>query len=141
MLSLPQSSRLTLQVRFVETDLMGIVHHANYLAYFEAARVDFIHKRGISYDSWLKEGVHLPVVEVAIRYKKAARFDDVVVVEATCSEITRVTVRFTYRIERGTDLLVEGSTLLACVGNSLAPRRIPEAIAAVFQSPESARAR
>jgi acyl-CoA thioester hydrolase len=115
---------------------MGIVHHANYLEYFEAARVDFIHKRGVSYEEWLKQGVHLPVVEVAVRYRKAARFDEILVVESTCVEISRVTVRFTYRIERGADLLVEGSTLLACVGDTLAPKRIPEAIANVFRSPE-----
>jgi acyl-CoA thioester hydrolase len=136
---LPQSSRTTVQVRFAETDLMGIVHHANYLVYFEAARVDFIHKRGVSYEEWLKAGVHLPVVEVALRYKKAARFDELLVVEATCVELTRVTVKFDYRILRADDLLVTGSTLLACVGDNLAPRRIPDAIASVFKSPEVAR--
>lgn len=138
-MSLPQTSRTTIQVRFAETDLMGIVHHANYLVYFEAARVDFIHRRGVSYEEWLKEGVHLPVVEVAIRYKKAARFDEVLTVEATCVELTRVTVKFEYRILRGDDVLVTGSTLLACVGDNIAPKRIPDAIANVFKSDEVAR--
>jgi acyl-CoA thioester hydrolase len=136
MSGLPQASRTKLQVRFAETDLMGIVHHANYLVYFEAARVDFIHRRGVSYETWVKSGVHLPVVEVALRYKKAARFDEVLVVEAKCVELTRVTVRFEYEIKRDQDLLVVGSTLLACVGDNLGPRRIPEEIAAVFRSPE-----
>jgi acyl-CoA thioester hydrolase len=130
-------SRLPIAVRFCETDLMGIVHHANYLLYFEAGRVDWLHKRGISYDSWAKKGIHLPVVEARLRYRKAARFDETIVVESTCTELARVTVRFGYRIVRGADLICEGETLLACVGQDLYPKRIPEDIAAVFRSPEA----
>src|SRR4051812_17654370 len=88
------TSRYALAVRFCETDLMGIVHHANYLTYFEAGRVDWLHKRGISYDIWVKRGIHLPVVEAKLRYRKAARFDEELVVSSTCVELTRVTVRF-----------------------------------------------
>jgi len=134
--SLPQSSELTVRVRFVETDLMGIVHHSNYLAYFEAARVDFLHKRGVSYEAWLKEGVHLAVVEANVQYKRAARFDDLLAVEATCAELSRVTVRFTYRVQRGDKIIAVGSTLLACLGDNLNPKRIPENIANVLRSPE-----
>jgi acyl-CoA thioester hydrolase len=130
------TSTMPILVRFCETDLMGIVHHANYLLYFEAGRVDWLHKRGISYEAWAKRGIHLPVVETKLRYRKAARFDESIVVESTCSEITRVTVRFAYRILRGDALLCEGETLLACVGHDLYPRRFPEDIAQVFRSPE-----
>ena len=132
------TSRFTLQVRFCETDLMGIVHHANYLTYFEAGRVDWLHRRGVSYDTWTKQGIHLPVVETRLRYRKAARFDDVLVVESTCAAVTRVTVRFDYRILRGDELLCEGETLLACVGEDLLPKRLPAPIAEVFRSPETA---
>ena len=76
---------MSLQVRFCETDLMGIVHHANYLLYFEAGRVDWLHRRSISYDVWTKQGIHLPVVESQLRYRKAARFDDVLHVDTTCA--------------------------------------------------------
>ena len=54
----PRTSRLPLRVRFCETDLMGIVHHANYLTYFKAGRVDWRHKRGVTSDSWAREGIH-----------------------------------------------------------------------------------
>jgi acyl-CoA thioester hydrolase len=130
------TSRFTLQVRFCETDLMGIVHHANYLAYFEAGRVDWLHRRGVSYDVWTKQGIHLPVVETRLRYRKAARFDDVLVVETTCAAVTRVTVQFDYRILRDGTLLCEGDTLLACVGDDLLPKRLPASIAEVFRSAE-----
>lgn len=115
---------------------MAIVHHANYLTYFEAGRVDFLHKRGVSYEAWARNGVHLPVVSASLRYRKAARFDEVIEVVTTCAEITRVTVRFEYRIERGGELLCEGDTVLACVGETLTPKRMPPEIAAVFSSPE-----
>lgn len=132
------TSRHSLMVRFCETDLMGIVHHANYLTYMEAGRVDWLHRRGISYETWAKQGIHLPVVDAQLRYKKAARFDETLVVESTCHEVTRATVRFGYRIVRGPELLCLGETLLACVGHDLQLRRIPEDIARVFRSPESA---
>jgi acyl-CoA thioester hydrolase len=128
---------MKLTVRFCETDLMGIVHHANYLTYFEAGRVDWLHRRGISYEKWVEKGIHLPVVEARLRYRKAARFDQLLCVETTCAELTRVTVRFAYRLLRGEELLCEGETLLACVGSDLAPKRFPPDIAAVFRSAES----
>lgn len=134
------TSRHALSVRFCETDLMGIVHHANYLVYFEAGRVDWLHKRGVSYDSWVKRGVHLPVVEARTRYRKAARFDDELVIETTVSEATKVTVRFDYRVLRGegdaAELLAEGHTLLACVGDDMMPRRFPDDVVEIFRSPE-----
>ncbi len=130
------TSTIQLTVRFCETDLMGIVHHANYLVYFEAGRVDWLHKRGIQYEAWVKQGIHLPVVETRLRYRKAARFDETLVVASTCAEVTRVTVRFGYEITRGAERICEGETLLACVGHDLAPKRLPADIAAVFRSAE-----
>jgi len=126
-------------VRFFETDLMGIVHHANYLTYFEAGRVDWLHRRGISYEIWTKRGIHLPVVETRLRYRKAARFDEILEIATSCLELTRVTVKFAYVITRMSDQarICEGETLLACVGHDLAPKRFPEDIAAVFRSAET----
>jgi len=134
-----QTSRTTFRVRFAETDLMGIVHHASYLIYFEAGRVDWLHKRGISYDEWAREGIHLPVVDAALRYRKAARFDDWLDVDTTCAQVTRVTIRFEYRVLRREELLCEGHTLLACVGADLLPRRISPLVAEILASAEVSR--
>ena len=133
------TSRMTLAVRFCETDLMGIVHHANYLTYFEAGRVDWLHRRGISYEIWTKRGIHLPVVEAKLRYRQAARFDEILEIATTCLDLTRVTVKFGYVITRIADELriCERETLLACVGADLAPKRFPEDIADVFRSAET----
>ena len=130
------TSTTPILVRFCETDLMGIVHHANYLLYFEAARVDWLHKRGISYDLWQKNGIQLPVVETRLRYRKPARFDETIAIECTCAEVTRVTVRFAYRVLRGETVLTEGDTLLACVGHDMALKRLPDDIADAFRRAE-----
>jgi acyl-CoA thioester hydrolase len=130
------TSRHALRVRFCETDLMRVVHHANYLIYCEAARVDWLHKRGVSYGDWERLGVHLPVVDARLRFKQPARFEDELGIATTLVELTRVTVKFRYRVERGEVLLCEAETVLACVGHDLALRRLPEEVLQVFRSAE-----
>src|SRR5262249_25552937 len=113
------------RARFCDTDLMGIVHHAKYLEYLEAARVEYMHRRGGDYLDWPRRGIHLPVVEVALRYRKSVRFDERIAVETTITELRRATVKFEYRLRRDSpegEIVAEGSTLLACVGNDLAPK-------------------
>jgi acyl-CoA thioester hydrolase len=115
---------------------MGVVHHGSYFTYCEAARVDWLHKRGVSYDSWVRHGIHLPVVEAHARYKAAAKFDQILEVETTVVELSRVTVRYRYRIRHEQTLICEASTRLACVADDLRLRRIPKEVAEVFRSPE-----
>ncbi|HRI64911.1 MAG TPA: thioesterase family protein [Polyangium sp.] len=126
------TSRMPLRVRFCETDLMGIVHHANYLIYFEAGRVDWLHRRGVRYENWVAMDVHLPVVDAALKFRKPAKFDESLVVETICAKVTVVTVLFTYRILREEDLLCEGETLLACIGINMRPKRFPKDVMDTF---------
>jgi acyl-CoA thioester hydrolase len=114
---------------------MGIVHHAKYLEYFEAGRVEYMHRRGIGYLDCVNRGIHLPVVETSARYRRTVRFDERLVVDTMLTELGRATVRFTYRLLRedlSGELVAEGATLLACVGNDHAVRRIPDDIAAML---------
>ncbi len=120
---------------------MGIVHHATYLSYFEAGRVEYLRRRGIEYLEWATRGVHLPVVEASVRYRKTARFDELLLVDTRLAELGRVKVRFDYRLLRtgssgGEELVAEGSTLLACVNDAHAPTRIPQDVDAVLRGPE-----
>jgi acyl-CoA thioester hydrolase len=120
------------RARFCDTDLMGIVHHARYLEYLEAARVEYMHRRGVDYLAWTERGIHLPVVDVQMKYRRAVRFDERIAVEAALSELGRATVRFTYRLLRESpagELIAEGSTQHACVGNNRAAKRIPDDVA------------
>ncbi len=57
-------------------------------------------------------------------------------IECTCAEVKRVTVRFSYRVMRGEEVLTDGDTLLACVGHDMALKRIPDDIADAFRRAE-----
>jgi acyl-CoA thioester hydrolase len=119
---------------------MGIVHHAKYFEYFEAARVEYMHRRGVGYLEWTQRGIHLPVVEASIRYKRSVKFDERISVEATLAELGRATVKFTFRILRddaGGELVAEGVTTLACVGDDLAVKRIPGDLSALLCQKET----
>ena len=153
-------SLVPLRVRFGETDLMGIVHHGSYVLYFEAARVSWLRRRGVTYQTWAAAGIHLPVVDIDIQYKRPAKFDDELIIETTLSQVTAATITFSYRILRHdtpgstaiTDatVLTTGSTRLACVGDSPdgshaghggghTVRRIPESVKSVLVLKEDSR--
>lgn len=135
-------SRYVVRVRFCETDLMGIVHHASYLSYFEAGRVEYMHRRGVDYLSWTERGVHLPVINAQIGYKRTARFDDLLIVETRLARLRRVRMRFDYRMYCPADgtpgeLVADGSTELACVGDDHRPRALPADVIELLLSPET----
>ena len=143
-------SHVEVRVRFGETDLMGIVHHASYLSYFEAARVAWLRRRGVTYKTWTERGWHLPVVEANLRYRAPAKFEDVLTVEVALSEMRSHSLRFTYKVTRvdgsaegGTsptakvDLLADGETRLACVDGNHQLMKLPDALAVVLLRAES----
>jgi acyl-CoA thioester hydrolase len=139
-------SRYLVRVRFGETDLMGIVHHGTYISYFEVGRVEYMRRRGLDYHSWTELGIHLPVVEAYVRYRRTARFDELLCIETRLTELARVKVRFDYRLLREPEgdrtvdpaeqIVAEGHTLLACVDQHHVPRRIPAEAEAVLLGPE-----
>lgn len=134
------TSALEMRVRFCETDLMGIVHHASYLVYFEAGRVEWLRRRGVVYRDWAAKGVHLPVVEANAAYKTPARFDDLLVVETTLSELRAVSMKFSYAIKRDDVLVAEGFTRLGCIDDKHKLMKIPDYMRDVLLGGETARA-
>jgi acyl-CoA thioester hydrolase len=120
------------RVRVADTDLMGIVHHAKYLTYFEVGRVEYLRRRGVSYARCVQEQVYFPVVDLNVRYHKPARFDDRLVVETWTDKLMAYSVRFAYRIQRmgaaGLDTLAQGFTRHGCVDGAGQIRRIPTEI-------------
>ncbi len=121
--------RHRLRVIYGDTDQMGVVYYANYFRFMEAARGAFLRDRGMSYRQIEAAGVALPVVEAHCDYKLPARYDDEIVVEATLSEVRAASIRFTYRILRGDDLLASGHTRHACLGANGRPTRLPPELA------------
>lgn len=131
------ASATQIRVRFCETDLMGIVHHANYFIYFEQGRVDWLRRRGLTYAEWAARGVHLPVVDATARYRSMLAFDDVFELETRLAELRSHSLRFDYRATRGGVLLASGSTRLACVGDGHKLSPIPAAFAAILTRGET----
>ena len=130
---------IDLRVRFFETDLMGIVHHASYLTYFEAGRVEWLRNRGVKYSDWASSGVHLPVVEAQVKYQSPARFDDELVVETRLVELRAVSMKYAYVIHRGATAIASGMTRLGCIDASHKLLRIPEEMREVLLSAERLR--
>lgn len=117
---------IPLRVRFCETDLMGIVHHGSYLTYFEAGRVEWLRRRGVTYAEWAEKGVHLPVVEAHLDYRAPCRFDDELEVKTTLAELRTVSLKFTYEITKDGKPIADGMTRLGCIDAAHKLLRIPE---------------
>src|SRR5690606_25488855 len=101
------------KVRYAETDQMGVVYHGNYAQYLEIARIEWLAALGISYQKMEEEGVMLPVYELNLRFKKSAKFDDVLRIDTKLSKTPGVRIEFTYEIyNQNEELLTEASTTL-----------------------------
>lgn len=100
------------KVRFVETDLMGVVHHSNYFRWFEMARVEYLRQIGILLTDMMDEDIVFPITDVACKYRASAKFDDCILIEAVLAEVSKVKMVFTYRVLREQDgmLLATGRT-------------------------------
>ena len=86
------------KVQYYETDGMGIVHHSNYIRWFEEARVDLLEKLGYGYDRIEAEGFSSPVLEVACQYKTMTRFGDTVHIFAHVVEYNGVRMTLHYEV-------------------------------------------
>lgn len=105
-----------IRVRYGETDQMGVVYHANYAAYFEVGRTEWLREFGLSYSQMEADGIMLPVVSLAINYKNSARYDDVLKVKTTLKKMPTASIEFTYELRNESDvLLATGSTILAFI--------------------------
>ncbi len=88
------------RVRYAETDQMGVVYHANYLAWCDIGRTDLIRALGgMTYAELEREGTALAVVEAHLRYIKPARYDDVIRITTRVTEVRSRVVRFDYDLE------------------------------------------
>ena len=104
--------RFDLRVRYGDTDQMGFAYYAHYLRWFEIGRAEMLRSLGTSYREVEESGVQLPVLAASCRYRKLARYDDLVTIETRVGELRRASVRFEYRVLLASDdtELATGST-------------------------------
>ena len=127
----------SIQVRYGETDQMGVVHHANYLLYFEEARTRFMADLGQPYGELEKQGIALPVRKIDLRFRAPAHYEDELQVRVEVERMTPASVRFGYRITRPADetLVATGMTELACIDMRSTPRKariMPDSLRELF---------
>lgn len=132
-MSAPHEHRV--RVRYADTDQMGVVHHANYLAYFEEARTELFDSLGASYADLERSGIGLALRRVELAYRAPARFGDVVRVRTRLTELRGASVVFEYEVLREPDtLLTTGLTELACVRlDGLRPERLPRDVRSALE--------
>ena len=134
------SCSVEFRTRYAETDQMGIIHHANYLAWCEIGRTELIRRLWKSYAEVEKDGILLAVTEVNLRYLASARYDDLVRVTTTVESVRSRAVAFVYLVERveedgSATRLATARTALTPIDRSGRPRALPAEVMDAFRSP------
>ena len=117
---------IVIRVRYPEVDAMGFLHHSRYLQYFEMGRVELLRSLGHSYAELERQGVLFVVARVECRYKSPARYDEELTLVTRVVKQTHVRIDHAYELKRGSALLAEASTTIACVDREGNLRQIPD---------------
>jgi len=122
-----------LRVYFEDTDVSGVVYHANYLKYMERARSDMLRAAGIDQREAIEsgEGVYV-VADLEIKYRSSARLDDDLLVLSKVLEVRAASCTIHQRVMRGTDVLSDGRVTAAFISGGR-PKRQPRAWVEIFQ--------
>ena len=118
-----------LRVRYAETDKMGVVYHSNYVIWFEVGRVELLRQLGFEYASMEKrDDCHIPVVDLRVRYKAPALYDDEIVIRTRLANMRSSLLHFAYEVLRASDrsLLATGETMHIIVDGQFQRRALPE---------------
>lgn len=106
----PTRCTIDVEVRYAETDQMGVVHHANYLVWFELARTRLCEQGGHRYADIEAAGHYLVVTRTETRYGTGARYGDTVQVTCWLDKLGSRGLRFAYEVRRGGERLASGAT-------------------------------
>lgn len=127
------SAHVSYRVPYADSDQMGVVYYANYLVYFERVRNELLRQAGFPYVELEARGFALPVLEAHVKYRTAARYDDLLDIVGWVGWIKPVRLQVNCEVRRGETVIADGYTVHAFVAKeSLKPQRIPDDIVAVF---------
>ena len=110
---MPDPLRYPIRVRYANTDALGVVYNAVYLAWFEIGRTEWLRARGLPYRDVEARGLSLPVTEAFVRFRLAAHYDDLLEIETDLRDVRSRGVTFAYRLLRGDCCIAEGHTVHA----------------------------
>ena len=118
-----------LRVRYAETDKMGVVYHSNFVIWFEVGRVELLRQLGFEYSQMEhQDNCHIPVVDLRVRYKAPAQYDDEIVIRTELKNVRSTLLHFSYDVFREGDrtLLATGETMHIIVDSKLERTTLPE---------------
>jgi acyl-CoA thioester hydrolase len=125
-----------LRVRYAETDRMGVVYHSNFVIWLEVGRVELLRQLGFDYSRMEKDdNCHIPVVDLRLRYKAPALYDDEIVIRTRLMNARTSLLHFAYEVVRAGDqeLLATGETTHIIVDEKFERRTLPEKYLNVFK--------
>ncbi len=122
------SGEIQIRVRYAETDRMGLLHHANYLVYFEQGRTELLRAQGFSYRDIEDQGFYLVLTKVQVRYKSPAYYDDLLTLRTIVQRTTLVKIEHRYELLRDGVLVAEAETTLGCVDPQGKVQALPESL-------------
>src|SRR5262245_14521644 len=121
---------IQIRVRYSEADPMGFLHHRNYFTFFEMGRTELLRANGGNYRQMEEQGLLMVVTSVECKFRKPARYDDLLTLKTRVARVSPAKIEHEYRLYRGSELLTEARSVLACVDRTGSVQRIPE----VFES-------
>lgn len=120
------TGEIQIRVRYAETDRMGLLHHANYLVYFEQARTELLRSSGAAYKALEDQGYFLVVARVEIKYKSPAHYDDLLTIRTKVTRSSPVRIEHHYEVMRENVCICEATTTLACVNREGKLQAMPD---------------
>lgn len=123
-----------IRVEYHHTDQMGIVHHSNYVKFFEFARTEWLRAVGLTYAEMERRGVMMPIVEVQVKYRQPAYYDELIRVRAIVEEMPMARMTFKYEIYGEDDRpIATGLTTLGFIDSvTRRPQRVPSWLSEVL---------
>lgn len=106
---------VSVRVRYVECDPMGVAHHSVYPVWLEIARTELLRARGQAYRDLEARGVYFVVARLSLRYRRPARYDDELTVRVDVAESAGVKIDHRYEVKRGKELIATAESTLVCV--------------------------
>lgn len=121
-----------IEVRYAETDQMGIVHHSVYAVWFEQARTQYFRENGADYAEMEKEGFGCPVLELGVQYKGPTHYGEFVDIETSATRVDKLRFRVDYKLTVNGKLCTTGFTVHCLVKDGRPTREMPEKFLKLF---------
>ncbi|MEM1380417.1 MAG: YbgC/FadM family acyl-CoA thioesterase [Pseudomonadota bacterium] len=125
-----RTNRTDFRIYFEDTDITGIVYHANYVKYFERGRTEALRASFSDLGALMEtdDPCTFAVASINVAYKRPAKLDDVITVETTLASAKGAKMVFEQKILRGDDLLADAEVAVAVITLDGRPRRMPKAM-------------